>query len=160
MTDLLYASTAVHLQRQRDNVPFHLFSKLLLLQLASVFKEFLNHVIAKYVLHELDGVWQDFLKDSVLVVTVRTQEFVLDKARAMLITTELHHMINEALQFQAVLARLLIRPKIVQQSAAHTLWRISVPARSKRRYPSRNVEECIHMHTVARHRHLLPGIWL
>ena len=52
-THLLDHPAPVHLQRERQDMILHLVSENLLLCLVSVLEEFLNHVIAEYIGHEL-----------------------------------------------------------------------------------------------------------
>lgn len=70
-------------------VPFHLLGENLLLNLIAMLEKLLNDVVAKHILHQLDGVGLDFVKDTFLFFAVGHDELVLNETRSVLIPAEL-----------------------------------------------------------------------
>lgn len=56
-------------------------------------KELLNHVIAEYILGELQGVGEDLVEEVILFVAVGAHHSVLNEARSILVATEFHDMV-------------------------------------------------------------------
>jgi len=96
---LLDHPAAVHLRRERHDMAFHLVCKDLLLGLIAMLEEFLNHVIAKNIRHQLDRVWLYLAEDLVLLVGIGSLQLLLNETRAILITTEFNDMIVDILRF-------------------------------------------------------------
>jgi hypothetical protein len=67
---LLNDPTAVHLQRQRQNMTLHLFRKDALLQLIAMFKELLDYVVAENISHQLQGILLNFREHHLFFVAV------------------------------------------------------------------------------------------
>ena len=91
-TDLLNNATAIHLRRKGQDVVSHLVGQNLLLRLVAVFEEFLYDVIPKHVGHQLYGISRKFSEDLIFLIAVGSLKLLLDKSRAMLITTELYNV--------------------------------------------------------------------
>lgn len=70
----------------------HLIGEDLLLCLITMLEEFLDDIIAKYVCHQLDGIWLDLAEDLILLVGIGRLQFLLNEPRAILVATELNHM--------------------------------------------------------------------
>jgi hypothetical protein len=68
--------------------------------LVAMLEKLLDDIIAKDVCHKLQGIEFDFSKNLLLFVTIGRFELLLDKARAMLITTKLDDMIVDVLSSQ------------------------------------------------------------
>jgi hypothetical protein len=94
---LLNNTAAVHLQRQGQDMTFHLLCQDALLQLVPVFKEFLDHIVSKNVGHKLEGVLPNLGKDNLFLVAVRRFELLLDEAGAVLVSTELNNVLVDIL---------------------------------------------------------------
>lgn len=60
-------------------------------------EELLYDVVAEDILHELECIGLNFSENLVLLVTVGSLKFFLNKPRAMLVPTKLHDMIVDIL---------------------------------------------------------------
>lgn len=80
MSDLLYYATTIHLLRQTKNVIPHLIGQNLFLRLIAMLEEFLDHVIAKDICHQLDSIGVKLAEDLVFLVTVGSLELLLNEA--------------------------------------------------------------------------------
>ena len=89
---LLHYSATVHASCKLQYAAFHPIRKNLLLRLVAVLEEFLNYVVAKDILHQLQAILLELPEDFVLFVTVRSFELLLDEPRSMLISAELHNV--------------------------------------------------------------------
>lgn len=76
---LLHDAASIHLQRQMEDVAFHLVGQDLLLGLVSMLKELLYHIVPKDVAHQLKRVRQYFAEDLVLLVAVGRLQLLLDE---------------------------------------------------------------------------------
>lgn len=77
---LLDHTAPVHLKGELKNVPIHGVRQSGLLNLSSVLEQFLDDVISKNILDELEGVMgNDLVEDDLLLVTGGGLEFLLDK---------------------------------------------------------------------------------
>jgi hypothetical protein len=94
---LLHYPAAVHLCRQRHDMTLHLIGKDLLLRLIAMLEEFLDHIIAEHIGHQLDRVWLYLGKNLVFLIRIGILQFLLNEARAVLITTEFNHVIVDVL---------------------------------------------------------------
>ncbi len=63
-----------------------------------MFEEFLNHIIAKHIRHQLYGVRTYFTEDLVFLITVSCLKFLLNEPRAVLIATKLNNMVVDVLR--------------------------------------------------------------
>lgn len=75
----------------------HARSQDLLLDLITMFEEFLNHIVAENVLHELHQVRKEFFENAGFLVAVCCLKLLLDEAGTMLIATELDHIAIDVL---------------------------------------------------------------
>lgn len=80
-------------------MPIHLLGKDTLLELVSVLKELLDDVVSKNISHQLERIRLDFSKYYFLLVAIGSFKLLLDKSRAMLVTTKLHNMVVDVLKF-------------------------------------------------------------
>ena len=71
----------------------HLIRQDLLLRLVTMFEEFLNHIIAKNIRHQLYRVRVYLPEDLILLITVSGLQFLLNKPGAMLVATKLNDMV-------------------------------------------------------------------
>ncbi len=62
-----------------------------------MFEEFLDHVIAKDIGHQLDSVGEDLSEDLILLVAVGCLKLLLNESRTVLVTTELNYVIVNVL---------------------------------------------------------------
>lgn len=88
----------IHLHRQIYHLTLHLRGQQLLLDLVSVLKELLNHVITEYIFHQYGGVGLDFSENLVLLIAVGRLKLLLDESRPMLVTAELDNVAVDVLQ--------------------------------------------------------------
>ena len=88
----MHNTARIHLGREFRDLALHLSGDDFLLNLVSVFEEFLNDVVAKDILHELKCVGFDFSENLVLLVAVRRLKLLLDESRAVLIATEFYNV--------------------------------------------------------------------
>lgn len=96
--NLLNHSTAIHLRRQRKHMSLHLVRENLLLRLITMFKQFLNNIVAKDIRHQLQAIGLDFAEHLFLLVAIGSFQLLLDETRSVLVTTELDHMVVYVLQ--------------------------------------------------------------
>lgn len=96
-TYLLDNSAGIHLCGQINNLALHLCCKHLLLNLVAVLEKFLDDIVAKYILHELHGIRLYLPEDLILLIAIGSFEFLLDKTRPVLVSTELDDMIVDIL---------------------------------------------------------------
>lgn len=94
---LLNNSAGVHLDRQVNNLALHGSSQEFLLDLISVFKELLDHIVTEHVLHELESIRSNFSEDLLLLIAIGRLELFLDKSRAMLVAAELDYIAVDVL---------------------------------------------------------------
>ena len=66
----------------------HLVGQYLLLRLISMFEEFLDHVVAEDVGHQLYSIGGELSEDLIFFVAIGSLQLLLDESRAMLVTTE------------------------------------------------------------------------
>lgn len=90
VSHLLNDSASIRLHSKVCELALHYPGQHLLLDLAAVLEEFLDDVVAKNVLHELDSIGLDLSEDLVLLVAVRRLELLLNEPRTLLIAAELH----------------------------------------------------------------------
>jgi hypothetical protein len=57
----------------------------------------LHHVVAKHILHQLNGVWLDFRKDLIPLIAVGRLEFALDESGSLLVAAELNNVVPDIL---------------------------------------------------------------
>lgn len=69
-----------------------------LLRHVAMLEELLNHVVAKDVMHQLQSRTVQFMKDTLLVVTVGILQLGLDETRPVLIAGEFHDVPMDILQ--------------------------------------------------------------
>lgn len=69
----------------------HLRGEELLLNKGAIFEQFLDNVISEHICHHLFGIDQDFLENFLFVVAVRTGDLLLEKSRALLVTSKVCH---------------------------------------------------------------------
>ena len=79
----------------------HLFRQDTLLKLISVLKELLDDIVSKNISHELKGVGADLRENCLLLVAIGSFQLLLNKPRAVLVSTEFNHMVVYILQFVA-----------------------------------------------------------
>jgi hypothetical protein len=60
-------------------------------------EDLLNHIVAKYISHQLQGIWLDFTEDLVLLIAIGRLKFLLNEPGTMLITTEFNYMTVDVL---------------------------------------------------------------
>src|SRR5262249_28508174 len=89
---LLYDAAAVHLKTQRNDAILHLIGQVLLLTLIAVFEEFLDHVVAEDILHQLHTVPLDLVEDAFLLLAVGGLQLLLNQSGAMLVSGELDNV--------------------------------------------------------------------
>lgn len=70
MSHLLYDPAAVHLQRQCQNMVFHLIRQDLFLRLVAMLKELLDHIVPKDVRHELHSIGKNLPESLIFLITV------------------------------------------------------------------------------------------
>lgn len=95
----------------------HLSDKDLLLRLVAMLEELLDDVIAKDVLHQLQRILLELAKHALLDFAVGGFELLLDKARAMLVSSKLNDVALDVSQFPSL--ALLLLPLEVGQLRAH-----------------------------------------
>jgi hypothetical protein len=61
-------------------------------------EQFLDNIVAKYIGHQLQGIWLYFTKQLLLFVAVGSLELLLDESRSMLVTTEFDNVIVDILE--------------------------------------------------------------
>lgn len=76
---LLYDPAAVHLEREREDVPLHLEGQRLLLLLGAELKELLDDVVAEHVRHQAVRRAQDLVEHQLLLDGGGTLELLLDE---------------------------------------------------------------------------------
>lgn len=64
----------------------------------TMLKKLLNYVIAKYVRHELECIWNNLLEYKLFFLAIRSFQFLLDKSRTVLISTKLNNVSNNILE--------------------------------------------------------------
>ena len=80
MIYLLDHTAPVHLKGELENVPIHSIGQSSLLNLCSIFEQFLNDVVSKDVLNELEGVMRnDLVEDDLLLIAGGGLELLLDE---------------------------------------------------------------------------------
>jgi len=57
--------TTIHLHRESEHIPLHLFSNISLLGLITNFKQLLNDIIPKDIHHQRKQVWSDFSQGDI-----------------------------------------------------------------------------------------------
>lgn len=62
-----------------------------------MFEEFLDHIVAKDIGHQLDGVGEKLSEDLVLLIAVGCLELLLNEPRTVLVTTEFNNIIVNVL---------------------------------------------------------------
>jgi hypothetical protein len=75
----------------------HFPSQNLLLLLVAMLEELLNHVVAKDVGHQLQGIWKNFAKQLLLLVAIGRFQLLLNEPRAMLVAAKLNHVVVDIL---------------------------------------------------------------
>lgn len=80
---------------------FHHGRKNLLLNLVSMFEEFLDDIIAEDIFHQGDRIGFNLSEHLFFLVAVRRLELLLDKTRAVLITAELNNVTIDILELLA-----------------------------------------------------------
>lgn len=70
--------------------------------LVAVVEELLDHVVAKHVLHELEGVGDEFLEDLFLLIAVGGLQLGLDESRTELVPAENSRMFVDVRQFPSL----------------------------------------------------------
>jgi hypothetical protein len=85
---LLNNTAAVPLQRQGQDMAFHLLCQVAFLHLVSVLEELMKPTVSENVGHQVQGVLSNFGKDDLLLVAVCRFELLLDEARAVLISAK------------------------------------------------------------------------
>lgn len=68
-------------------------------------EQFLDHIVAEDVCHELKCIGLDLVEDLFLLVTVGGLQLLLDEARAVLISAELYDVIVDVLNTLAFVGR-------------------------------------------------------
>lgn len=63
-------------------------------------KKLLNDIVAENILHQLYGIRLKLLENLVLLIAVGGLQFRLDKARSMLVTTELNYIVVNVLNVE------------------------------------------------------------
>jgi hypothetical protein len=111
-------TAGVDLHRELNHLAPHPLAEDLLLHLVSMFKELLDNIVAKHVLHELDSVRLDLAEHLVLLVAVSSLKLRLDEPRAVLITAELDDIAVDVLEFVS-LAGLAVRGEVFQNRTAN-----------------------------------------
>lgn len=152
MNHLLNDTATVHLQGKGQDVVLHLACQDFLLPLIAMLKEFLDHVIAENIGHQLQRVGADFAKDLIFFVAVGRLEFLLNESRAMLITAKFDNMIVNVLPTFSIipayssqqsfylqlipLVSFATSPKFFQQHTSHMLTDIMLSGRPSGNYGS------------------------
>lgn len=93
----MHHPAAIHLRGELKDPGLHLRRQSSLLQLLSMFEALLDNLVAVDVHHQLEGVWLDFRKHTVLFVGGGRRDLVLDKPGAMLVSTELGDVSEDVL---------------------------------------------------------------
>lgn len=106
-TYLLDYATSIHLVGEFQNVALHLANKDLLLSLVTMLEELLNDVVAKHVLHQLECVLLELSENALFDLAVCRFELLLDKARAVLVSSEFNHVALDVGQFPSLALLLL-----------------------------------------------------
>lgn len=60
-------------------------------------KQFLNHVVAKHIGHQLQAVRLNFTEHLFLLIAVGGFQLLLDESRSVLVTTEFNHVVINVL---------------------------------------------------------------
>lgn len=118
---LLNHATSIHLDRQVNHFTLHLLCQDFLLKLASVFKKFLYHVVAKDVLHQLEGVGFNLSEDLLLLIAISGLQLLLDESRAMLIPAELDGVVVDVSELVSLVRLVAVYAELIEQSATHAL---------------------------------------
>ena len=80
MIYLLNHTAPVHLKGELKNVPIHSIRQSGLLNLCPIFEQFLDDIVSKDILNELEGVMRDdFVEDDLLLVAGGGLELLLDE---------------------------------------------------------------------------------
>jgi hypothetical protein len=80
-------------------VILHVLGQNSFLHLIAVFEELLNNIVAKDICHKLQGVGLYLAEDLVLLITICSLKFLLNKPRSMLIATKLNNVLIDVLVF-------------------------------------------------------------
>lgn len=67
-----------------------------------MFKELLDNIVTKNILHELDCVGFNLAENLFLLVAVGSLELLLNETRSMLVTAELYNMVVDILELVAL----------------------------------------------------------
>lgn len=117
-TNLLDNSTAVHLQRQVQDVVLHLLGEQSLLHLIAVLEEFLDNVVSKDIGHQLKSVWLNLAEELFFLITIGSFELGLNESRSVLITTKFNDVIVDILQI-ILLVSLQVCSELLEKHASH-----------------------------------------
>jgi DNA-directed RNA polymerase len=90
---LLNNTAAVPLQRQGQDMAFHLLCQVAFLHLVSVLEELMKPIVSENVGRQVQGVLSNFGKDDLLLVAVCRFELLLDEARAVLISAKFNNVL-------------------------------------------------------------------
>lgn len=96
-----------------------------------MFKELLDNVVSKYILHELDGIRLNLAEDLLLLVAVGSFELLLNETRSMLVTAELYNMVVDVLELVALVG-LVALPELLQKKAPHSFGGVLLARRPHR----------------------------
>lgn len=94
---LLNDTAAVHLRRQLEDLSAHAVCEEAFLVLIAVLEEFLDDIVSKDILHQLQRVALELVEYTFLFVAVRRLEFLLDEAGPVLVAAELDHVVVNVL---------------------------------------------------------------
>jgi len=127
---LLDHTTSIHLKGELKDMPIHGIRQSGLLNLRSVLEQFLDHVVSKNVLNELEGVvGNDLVEDDLLLIAGGGLELLLDETRAVLVPTKLDDVSKDIPQLplaglvgaEILQQRTPKRSRVFPPPCAHTL---------------------------------------
>jgi hypothetical protein len=96
---LLHHSASVHLEGEVEDMSTHEATESLLLERRAVFKELLDHIVAKDIGHEIEGVGEEFCKGSIPIRGRGDFQALLDETRTVLVDTQAYQGSGQFTEF-------------------------------------------------------------
>jgi hypothetical protein len=122
-------ATSINLDGQVNHFALHLLCQDFLLKLASVFEKLLYHVVAKDVLHQLEGIGFNLSEDLLLLIAISGLQLLLDESRAVLVPAELDGVVIDVSELVSLVRLVAVYAELIEQSAAHALAGILISRR-------------------------------
>jgi len=110
---LLYYTTAIRRLGQLQNLTLHLSSQDLLLSLVAMLKELLNDVVAKNVLHQLQGIGKKLAEDLFLFLAVGSLELALNESRSVSVSAEFNNVVVGFLEIETSVGFVQVMGEII-----------------------------------------------